>query len=101
WGFWGNVTGNPARKGELFEQPLHPRFILRDERIDFAISSFEVSIRHQSRPPMSRPSDVDRIQIVFPNDTIHMDIDKVQSWCGPPVPQQSWFDVFESQGLLE
>ncbi len=46
----GNIRGamarNTAGKGELFEQPLHARFVLTDVRIKLAVASLQPCVRH-------------------------------------------------------
>src|SRR6185312_13082340 len=40
-GVWRHMAGDDARKRELFEEPLHPRFVLRNPRVDFAVRPFQ------------------------------------------------------------
>src|SRR5437588_864559 len=60
-----DVTWNAAGKGELFEQPPQPLLVLRDVGIDFAVGAFEVGVGHQPGPAVTRPSDVNHVQVLF------------------------------------
>ena len=96
-----DVARNAAGKGELFEQPLHPVFILRDVGIDFAVGAFQVGVRHQSRPAVARPGDVDDVQVVFLDDPVQMDVDEVQPRRRAPVAEQARLDVRQLERLLQ
>src|SRR5438094_10305023 len=81
--------------------PLHAVRVLRDVGIDFAVSAFEVGIRHQPRPAVTRSGNVDDIEIVFIDDAVQMDIDKVQPWCRAPMAEQTRLDVRQLEWLLQ
>src|SRR5579883_2822233 len=99
--FRGNVAGNSARKRELLEQPLHAFHALRDVRVDFAISAFQIRIRYNARAAMTRANDVDDIQVVALDQPIEVDIDEVQPGRGSPVSEQAWLDVLKFQRLAK
>lgn len=96
-----DVTGNAAGEGKLFEQPLQPGFVLRDAGIDLAVSPFQISVRHQSRSAMPRPGDVNYIQVVFLDDAVQVDVDKVEPRRRTPVTEQARFDVRQLERLLQ
>ena len=96
-----DVTRNAAGKGELLEQPLHPVLVLRDVRIDLAVGSFEVGVRHQPGSAVARPGDVDDVQVVFLDDAVQVDIDEVQSRRRAPVAEQARLDVRQLERLLQ
>ena len=62
-----HMARNAARKRELLEEALHALFVRRDVRIDLAVGSLEIGIRHQARPAMARAGDVEHVQVVLPN----------------------------------
>jgi hypothetical protein len=99
--FGGRVAGNPARKGKLREQPLHPRFVLRNVRVNLAVGSFQIGVGDDPRGAVARPGDVDRVEIMLFDGAVEMNVDEVQSGRGSPVPQQPRLDVFVPQGLLQ
>ena len=49
------VARNPARKGELPEQPPQPLLVAADMRIELRIRAFEIGVRDVRRPAMAGP----------------------------------------------
>ena len=49
------VAGHAAWEGKLFEQFLHPCFILRNIRIDFTIRSIQIIVGNKEISAMTRP----------------------------------------------
>src|SRR6185369_6639640 len=62
-----------AGKRELFEELAQPVHVLRLVRIDLGVAALEIRIGQRRRRAMSRTGDVDRVQIVFPDEAIEMD----------------------------
>jgi hypothetical protein len=87
------MTWNPAGERKLFEQALHPFLILAYMGIDLAVSPLKVRVRHQSRPAMPWPSDVQNVQVLFLDYPVQVGINKVKARRGAPMTQQPWFDV--------
>src|SRR6185295_5068492 len=77
--FRRNVTGDAARKRTLLEEPLHSVRGLRNVRIDFAISSFQVSIRYQARATVPWSRNVNNIELIALDHAIEMNINEVQA----------------------
>src|SRR5262249_34410088 len=100
-GFGGDMTGNPSRKRELFEQPLHSLRILSDMRIDFAVGPFQIGVGDQSRSAMSRTGEIEGVQVIFDDDSIEMHIDKVQPRSGSPVAKQTGFDMLSLERFTQ
>ncbi len=51
---------------------------------------------------MSRTGQVDDIRIgVILNEPVQVDVNKTESGRGPPVPKQTWFNMFGAQRLFE
>ena len=99
--FRRDVARDAAGEGELFEQFLHPRFVLRDVRINLAVGALEISLRHQPRPAVTWAGDVEHAQIAFANEAVEMNIDEVQTGRCAPMAEQSRFDVGRAQSPLE
>src|SRR4029078_11612400 len=89
------MTWDAARKRELLDELSPPFFILLNVWIEFCIGAFKVCVRHNPRPAVPRPADINHIEVVFLDRPIAMDIDEIQSRSCPPVSQQAWFDVLE------
>ncbi len=96
-----DVAGDAAREGELLEELLHPRHVLGDVRVDLAVRPLQVHVADQRGPAVAGSRDVDHVQVIFFDDPIHVDVDEVLPRSGPPVAQQPWFDVLESQRLAQ
>ena len=95
------VTGNPARKRELFEQPFHALFILLNVRPKLAVGPFEIGVRDQSGAAMAGARDVDHIQIVFLDHAIEVRVYKIQPRRGSEMPQQPRFNVLHFERLAQ
>src|SRR5690349_13165253 len=52
------VTGDAPGKGELFEEPAHAFFVLRDIREALAVTALQIGVTDQSRASMPRTRDV-------------------------------------------
>ena len=57
-----HVAGNAAGKRELLEQPLQPRLVLGDVRVELAVGPFQIRVGHQRRPAMTGAGNVDHVQ---------------------------------------
>src|SRR6266478_9019972 len=99
--FRGNVTGNTAGKRKLFEEMLQAFFVLRDMRIDFAVSSFQIGVGDQAWPAVARTRDIDHVEVVFLDQAIQMDINEIQSGSCSPVPEQAGLDVLQLQRFVQ
>lgn len=99
WRFWRHVAGNTARKAELLEQFLHPAFVLRDFRVRLCVCAFEVSVSDQRRSSMTGAGNKQDIEILLRDDSVEMDINKVQARRCAPMTEQSGLDVFPLQRL--
>src|SRR5262245_17827984 len=69
-----HVAWNPAWKGELLEQALHPFFIRRNVWINLAVGSLKVRIGHNAGPAVTRTSDVDHIEVMLVDEPVQMDV---------------------------
>src|SRR5215470_18506593 len=95
------MAWDTTRERKLREQLFHPLFVLRNIRIDLAIDSLKVSIGHQTGPAVTRPCDIDHVEIVLLNHAVQVCIDKIETGCGSPVAEQSRFDMLFGQGFFE
>ena len=96
-----DVARNAARKGELFEKPFHPGFVLADVRIDLAVAALEIGVGDQGRTAMAGPGDVDHVEIILLDDPVQVDIDEVLAWRRAPVSDHQRLHVRERQRLAQ
>jgi len=87
------VTRDTTGIGKSLEQLFHRLFILRNIGIDLGVGTLEVGIGHQAGSTMSRPCDVDHVEVMLLDHSIQVSIDEVQAWGGAPVTQQSRLDM--------
>ena len=92
--FRRDVAGDAAGKRELLEQTLQPGSVLRNTRVNLAVRPLEIRVGDDAGPAVTGPGDVNRAQVVRDNQSVHMRVDKIQSRCRAPVPEQARFDVF-------
>src|SRR5262249_52794709 len=83
--FGGNVARDAARKRKLPEELLHSFFRRADIGIKLAIRSLEVRVRHQPGTSVTGAGNVDRVQIVLPDEPVEMDVDEVETRGRAPV----------------
>ena len=94
-----HVRGDAAGEGELPEQPGHPRGVLGNARVDLAVGSLEVGVRHHARAAVPRPGDVDDVQVLVPDHPVEVCVDQVQTRRRAPVPEQPRLDLLGPQRL--
>ena len=99
--FRRHMTWDPAWERELGEESLHPLLVLRDVRIDFAISALKICICDYTGAAMPWAGNIDHIQVVIPDQPIQMNVDEVQAGGGSPMAEQPGLDVLFGQGLLQ
>src|SRR5215471_13466050 len=95
------MAGDSTGEGELLEQFSNPFFILLHVCIKLAIGAFQVGVRDHGRPPVTGAANIDHVQVIFPDETVEMDINKVQSRTCTPMSRQPWFDVLELEWLAQ
>src|SRR6185437_10504167 len=100
WRLGCNMARHPPWETELLEQFPHPFLVLGKVGIHFAIRSLKIGVCHQSWPTVSRPGNVDHVQVVLPDDSIEVDVDEVQPWGSTPVTEQPRLDMILGQSLL-
>ena len=81
-----DMARNAARKGELFEEPLHPGLVLTDVGIDLAVAALEIGVGDQRRSAMAGAGDVDHVEIVQSDGPVQMDVDEILPRRRSPMP---------------
>ena len=62
-----------------------------------AVGTFQVGVGHHPRPAVSRPANVDHVQVVLLDQPIAVDVNEVETGRGAPVAQQAGFDVLQAE----
>src|SRR6516165_2518717 len=99
--FRRGVAPDPAGKGELLEETLHPGEVFALVRIDLGIAAFEVRLRQDRRRPVPGATDVDGIQIVLVYQPVEMDVGKGLASIRPPMAQQPRLYMLQGQRLSQ
>ena len=92
-----DVARDAAREGELLEEPLQSVLVLRDGGIELAVRSLQVGVRNQRGPAVSRPGNVDHVEIVLPDDAVQVHVDEVLPRRRAPVPEEPRLQVGEPE----
>jgi hypothetical protein len=95
------VAADAAGKRKLFEELAQAVHVLRLVRIDLGVASLEIGIGQRRRGAMSGASDVDRVQVVFLDETIEMDPHKTLTGVGTPMADETFLDVFGGERFAQ
>jgi len=95
------MARNAAGKRELFEQTLHTLLIVTDLGIDFTIGPLQPAIGYHAGAAMSGAADVKQVSVALANNAVEVGIDEIESGRGPPVSQQSWFNMLRQQRFTQ
>ena len=79
------MTANSTRERKLFEETLHPSQVLTLVRVNLGIGSLEIRIGKNSRRTVAWSGDENRIQVIFINQPIEVDIGEGLSGIRAPV----------------
>ena len=66
-------------------------------RKQLGIRTFEIGVRHDPWPAVSRAGDKDGIQVMFPDQPVHVQVDEIQARSCTPMAQQPWLDMLDAQ----
>ena len=101
WHFGRHVAGDTLRPRELPKQPLQAVAVAFDGRVVLGVRAFQITVRHDAWPAMARTHDVNHVQVVFFNQPVQVNIQKVQTRRRAPMAQQARLDVGERERTLE
>ena len=59
------MAGDPAREGELAQQPAQALLVVADVRVDLAVGALEVDVGHQARAAVAGPGDIDHAEVAL------------------------------------
>ena len=99
--FRRHMTGNSIGPGKLTKEAMQSDPAAFDRRIALRVGPFQIGLRHQARAAMAGTDDVDHVQIVFLDQPIEVDVEKIQSGRRAPVPEQARLDVLERERGFE
>ena len=99
--FRRHMAWNAVRPGELAEQPVHAVAAALDRRITLGVGAFQIGVRHQPGTAMTGTDHVDHVQVMLLDQTIEVDVEKIQSRRRAPMSQQAGFDMVERQRNIE
>jgi len=83
------------------EQAAHAFECLRYFWIELAEGAFEPGVRDQRWSAVTGSRDEDRIQVMQSDEAIHVGVDEIETWRGPPMPEEARLDVRRCQGFLQ
>ena len=87
------VAGDAAGERELAEQRLQTFGVVGDVGVPLGVGALEVRRRHDARAPVSRPGDVESVEVVADDDAVQVRPEEGQTGGGAPVPEQPGLDV--------
>ena len=97
----GAMAGHPTGKGEAAEQAAHALAVEGDFGITLAVAAFQPGAGHQRGTAVAGAGDEDGVQILAPDQAVHVRIQQVQAGRGAPVAETARLDVLGAQRLLE
>ena len=87
------VAADPAGKRKLFEELAQAVQVLRLVWIDLGVASLEIRIGQRRGRAVSGARNVNRVQIVFLDETIEMDPHETLTGVGAPVPDEALLEM--------
>src|SRR5664280_1443760 len=100
-GLGGDVTGNPAREGELAKQAAQTLLVAADVRVDLAVGPLQIGVCHQSGPSVARARHVQDVPVALSDQAVEMGVDEVQPGRRAPMAEPACLDVLELQWLAQ
>ena len=100
-GFRGSVAADTAWEGELLEEALHPGLVFTLVRVDLGIRSLKICLGQYRRCTVSRPRDIDRVEVVLVDEPVEVDVGEALTGVRSPVAQQPRLGVLQAKRLPE
>ena len=99
------MAADAAGEGEFLEELAHALGVLALVRIDLAVAALQIYRGQHAGRTVSGTGYEDRIQIVFDDQPVHVDVGEGQTGTGTPVAEQTALDVlrlerFPEQGVV-
>src|SRR5262245_59192831 len=95
------MAADAARKGKLLKELAHAVLVLALVWINFRICALEVSRGQHAGCAMAGPSHKDRVEIIFFDQPIKVNVDEAQARTRAPVAQQPLLDMVPCQRLAQ
>src|ERR1700730_2663968 len=96
-----DMAWDALRPGELPKEALQSVTAAVDVRIALRVGPFEIAVCHQPRTAMSGADDINHVEVVFFDQPVQVNINKVKSGGGAPMPEQTRLDVLEPERGFE
>jgi hypothetical protein len=93
------VAADSAWERKLLEEALHPGQVLALIGVNLGIGSFEISIGKDGRCAVARPGNENRIQVIFVDKAVEMDVGEGLTGIRAPMAQESRLRVLNLQRL--
>ena len=96
-----DVARDPAREGELTEEPPQPVDVPRYVRVELAVGALEIGVRDERRAAVARAGDVDRAQVARADLPVQVRVEKVEAGHGAEVAEQPGLHVLRLQWFAQ
>ena len=96
-----DVARDPAREGELPEEPAHAGLVPADRWVHLRVGPLEVDVGDHARPSVARAGDVQSVQVPGADHPVHVDVDEIEAGGRAPVTEQARLDVLGAEGLAD
>jgi hypothetical protein len=95
------VARDAARERELAEQPPDAVFGAVDLRVDLRVRALQIAVGDHARAAVPRAGDVEGVEIPFPDHSVQVGVEEVESGRRPPVTEEPRLDVLGPQRLAQ
>ena len=85
WRLRSGVAADASGEGELLKEALQPRRVFTLVGVHLGVSALEVSLRQDRGCPVTWPGDIDRVQIVFVDQPVEVNVSEALSGVRAPV----------------
>jgi hypothetical protein len=99
--FGRGVAADAAGKGELLEEALQSRYVFALLGVDLGIGAFKIRLGQHCGRAVAGAADVDRVEVVFFDQPIEVDVGKGLTGVRAPMAQQPRLCVLQSQRLSQ
>ena len=99
--FGGGMAADAPRKRELLEEALQSRCVFALFRIDLGICPLEIRLGQHCRRPVPGATDIDRVEIVFVDQPVEVDVGKGLAGIRTPMAQQPRLYMLQGQRLSQ
>jgi hypothetical protein len=95
------MARDASRETELLEQALHPFPILRDVWENLAVGALQIRMRHERRTAVTRPDDVDHVEVLALDDSIEVNVEEIEPGSRAPMANQPRLNMLAFKRFLK